>query len=219
MENDIDGDFTALANQELGRRKDPNFDTKGLVILFEPLAVPDQEASAKEGRPMYKEVDSVKIYTPGDRFSVIHREVWPVDRQRFKDKWEAYKAGRAQPMNGTPLSAAPFLTRAQVEELKYFHCRTVEDLAGMGDEPVGRFMGMNELREKARDFIALAKDNKITSQLRALVAERDKELSNFRRIVEEMGKKVEKLTDEEPAQRGAGPVGVARKNKKAKRAA
>jgi hypothetical protein len=194
LEMDLDGDFTTLANAELGKKRDPAMDTKGLIVVFEPFAVPDPEETAKQGRPIFREVDSVKIYTPGDRFSVIHREVWPVDKARFKKLWEDYKDGRKATTSGTPLEAAPFLTRSQVEELKFFHVRTVEALADLSDEASQKFMGINELRQRARDFIAIAKDSRITTTLRAEIDKREKENSNLQRIVKELGDRVEALS-------------------------
>ena len=47
--------------------------------------------------------------------------------------YEAWKAGQAAPVNGTPLDAVPFMTAELAEELRRVHVLTIEDLAAAED--------------------------------------------------------------------------------------
>jgi len=115
--------------------------------------------SEKEGRPIYEDRDFIEIITPGDSTSVIRRQARDDDKQRFARVWERYKAGQELSPEGTPIEAWPAITRAQVEELKYMKCFTVEQLAATSDAQCQRLgMAMMGLRTKAKAFLESARD-------------------------------------------------------------
>lgn len=146
--------------------EDPYAKTGKIRVEFCMEAVQSETKSAKEGRPIYDEVEFIKISYPGNKNSVVYREVYPIDKQRFRSLYEAWKRGQEIAETGTPLEAWPYLSKSQIAELKHFNCRTVEDLAGMADTAVQRFMGLYKIRKAAQDFLAAAESTKHVTQIR-----------------------------------------------------
>jgi hypothetical protein len=127
--------------------------------------VPELQAFASEqaGRPIYKDVEIVEIYVPGDKHSVVsslvtdeHRTRWPEQYRRFK----AETLDRDQ-IVGTRLSEAPGIASpAQIKDLEYFNVWTVEALASLTDnakQAIGP--GSAALVAKAKAYLDNAKDN------------------------------------------------------------
>lgn len=179
LQSDTEG-FTSLAdNPEAGDER--------LRVTFHNHPVHDERASAVEGRPIFAEVDFIRIATPGDASSVIFQPVDEVHRRRFGQRYETWKrSGGAEVESGTPLEAWPAISRAQVEELRHFNCRTVEQLAGMPDAHASKFPGIQKLKRQASDYIEAAKGNAPTTQLRAELEARDAEMAALKAQLAEM---------------------------------
>lgn len=120
------------------------------------------------GRPVYDEVEYIEIVVPGDRSNVVHRPVTQQDRQKYARQYAAWKAGNQEATSGTPLSAWPGISRAQVEELAYFKIRTVEQLAGVSDANITNIAFASDLRRRAQAYLEQAKGN---APLEAALAE------------------------------------------------
>ena len=116
----------------------------------------DQKGTDEAGRPIYKDTAYVMIMIPGDKDNIVRRPVRHNDKMRFPQQWAQYESGKEQVQDGTPLEHWPLLTRAQVEELKFFGVRTVEALSAMPDSQAQKFMGINALKQKATDYIEAA---------------------------------------------------------------
>lgn len=132
---------------------------KSVYVKFYTKPVQNEAKSAAEGRPMFDEKEYVEIRTPGNQNNVIQRPVTDMDRQRFRAAYRRFKEGHEEQLVGTPLTEAPWLTRAQVEELSHLRVRTIEHLADLDDGVCSRYAGMYGLKQKAQAYIARAKDN------------------------------------------------------------
>jgi len=152
-----------------------------------------------ERRPRFREVDYVRIMTPGDKENIVDREVRPSDKSRFPKQWAAYVAGHDQDAaSGTPLSlllqtTPPILTSAQVEELKHFKVRTVEQLAGVTDGLAARFMGLQALKRKAANFLESFKADAAKAEIQAQFEKRDSENAVLKARLEELTKVIEEM--------------------------
>lgn len=167
---------------------------KALYVHFYSDAIPDAVASDREGRAIYREVDFVMIMVPGDKYSIVRRPIQPRDRERFADRYAAYKAGRSQEAaSGTPLHAVTWLTKSQVKELEYLGCHTLENLAGMPDSTTQKFMAIQGLKQRAKDAIQAAKDSAPMLTLRTEIEKKDSELETMRRSVSELTAQVTQL--------------------------
>ena len=151
------------------------------------------------GRPIYDEVDYVVIMVPGDKDNIVRRPVRGNDPQRFPKQWDQYQRGvTEQAQSGTPLEAWPMVTRAQVEELKFFGVHTIEALAGMPDQQAQNFMGIHKLKQAARDHIEAAKSE---APLHALRDENDALKAQMAAMQEQMAELAKQVNDDKPRRR------------------
>lgn len=134
--------------------------------------------TAEQGRPIFEDTEYVMIMVPGDSTSIVHRPVWERDRERFPLQYAAFKNKQNQvDASGTPLSAVTFLTAAQVRELEYFNCRTVEHLANMADSNATKFPGIQSLKRQAQDFLAAAAGQAPLTAMRSELEKRDEQIA------------------------------------------
>lgn len=139
--------------------RDPNAPKQPAVPVFFTEAVKMEFKSKQAGRPIFEDQERVRIIIPGDRRSMVVEIVNDEHKARWPREYEAFKAGLEAPLEGTPLADWPQVSRAQVEELAYFHIRTVEQLAGVHDGQLQQLgMGARELRERAKVFLDVAKN-------------------------------------------------------------
>jgi hypothetical protein len=125
-----------------------------LLVKFFSHSKPNATKSAEEGRPIFVDTDYIQIMQPGNKDSIVIRPATEMDRARFPDHYRKYKARVDQvPTDGTPLAEWPQITRSQAEELRFQNVLTVEQLAGMSDANAQGVMGINSLKQKARDFL------------------------------------------------------------------
>jgi hypothetical protein len=165
-----------------------------IFLCFEMHPKKDEEKSTAEGRPVYTDMEYIKIRAPGER-DVVHRPVSQSDKQRFAQAYRAWKDGTSDAsVTGTPLSEWPGCTRSQVEEMAYFGIRTVEALASVTDGNVKNVGPILALRQKAKDYLEAARANAPAEQMRAELAKRDNDIDVLRRQVEELTKLLETKT-------------------------
>jgi len=169
----------------------PRFFVKAVKLEFR---------SQQEGRPIFEDREFVEILIPGDRRAIAHEPVGEEHKARWPRQYEAFKAGREAPLEGTPLREWPVsdMMPARVEELAFFNIRTVEELAAVSDAHLQNLgMGARALREKARRFLEVARTG--TGPLERLVAEtlRQKdEIEALKRQLAEAGERLAALAKE-----------------------
>jgi len=149
--------------------------------------------SAAEGRPIYEELEYISIMQPGNKDSVVMRPGTAEDKLRFAEHYRKFKAREDQDaVEGTLLSEWPGVTRGQVEELRFFNVRTVEQLVAVSDAHTGRIMGFNMLKERAKKYLEASEDNKTAEALLAANSRID-ELTS---IMEKMAARLKEAEEE-----------------------
>lgn len=156
----------------------------GLFVQFYMESVKDEEASSKEGRPIYADKEYIKIIPVGDKNTVICRPVrtsWDgnnaPDTERWPHQYAAFKNQQVQVNEGTPLEQWPPLTKSQVMMMKSANVHTVEQLAAVSDQNLGNLgMGARSLREKAEAYINNSKDGAGLSALQEKNERLEKEI-------------------------------------------
>jgi len=133
--------------------------------------------SLEADRPIYVDVEHIRILVPGDKLNIIDRIASEDDRRRFADHYAKFKAGHGEELVGTRLEAIPWMTRSKVEEYKYFGIHTVEQLASASDSVGQRFPGFSLDRSKAQKFI------EATSGTDARVTQLERELADLRQAL------------------------------------
>lgn len=164
-----------------------------LLVRFSLEPMLNEEKSANEGRPIYEECEFVTIMVPGDRDNIVCRAVNEQDRQRFPQQYAHWKNTGQQAETGTPINAAPWLNKAQVEELRYFNVRTIEQLANLSDAHASKFMGVQVLKQKAQAYLAAAAGGAPLEKMQSELNKRDNEIATLKKMIEEQGKALDKL--------------------------
>jgi len=149
--------------------------------------------SEKEGSPIFKDRDYIKIYTPGNQLNVIDRLAIEDDKKRFPLHWARYKEmrGDAENVVGTPVAEWPILTRAQAETLRHMKFFTVEQIAGASDaaiNDIGMKVGYSaaDLQKKARHFLMAAKGAAEQERQAKELEKRDEQIAAMQKQLAEL---------------------------------
>lgn len=165
-----------------------------LYVQFHVHPKLNQTKTREAGRPIYDDTEYVTIIAPGDKDNIIDRPASEMDKRRFARQYDAFKRGQTDPVvTGTPLKMVPWISRGQAEELAYFHVYTVEQLAELSDANAQNFMGINTLKQKAKDFLAASTDTAFISQMREREQLQKMENDQLRTLVNQLNARLEAL--------------------------
>ena len=152
-------------------QRDVNNADQRLVAIFYKKPQQNNFKTEQEGRPIFDEVDMVKVYIAGDNLSVIDTLVREDHKTRFPMQWANYmnKTGNDPHLSGTPLAHWPLISAAQAEELKALKFFTVENVAAASDaqlQKIGMLAGMSPhtFRDRAVNFLRIAKEESSANQ-------------------------------------------------------
>ena len=127
------------------------------IPVFSVQPVQNNFKSSQEGHPVFEDKEFVQIITPGLSKSVASEEVTDEHKQRWPQRYAAFKAGQEPPTEGTPLAEWPSISQSLALTLKAQHVRTVEDLASLHDNLLGALgTGGRELRSRAKAWLESA---------------------------------------------------------------
>jgi hypothetical protein len=126
-----------------------------LLVRFFMLPRQNEVKSKEEGRAVFEDLEYVEIRQPGNKLSAVVREARDMDKSRFPEHYRRFLARESQTSaSGTPLAEWPMITRSRVEELKFINVHTVEQLAEVADVHAGQFMGMQNLKRQAQEWLS-----------------------------------------------------------------
>mgnify|MGYP007100114466 CR=1 FL=1 len=159
-----------------------------LAVKFYKRAVKLEHETLEAGRPIYKDVDFVRIMVAGDNLTEIDTYADEHHKQRFPKQWLQYQATQdsSSEIMGTPVEQWPLISQSQAQELKGVKFMTVESIANASDlqlQRIGMIAGMSphSFRDKARSFLNLANES-------AEAAKRDEEINQLK---QELAQKAE----------------------------
>ena len=133
---------------------------KGLLVEFYMDAVHMTFKSEQEGRPIFEDREFIRLIPIGDNKTVQCKEASLQDKQKYADEYAVFSKGVGGAFSGTPLTQWPSMLPAQIKLLNHFNVYTVDQLAELDDQAIGRIgPGTRELHEKARAFILKAAGN------------------------------------------------------------
>jgi len=149
------------ANPEFVGQRDPD---KSLSVSFYTKPMKNNFESARQGRPIFFDVDMVKIYLPGDDKNVIDTMARDDHKERFPKHWAHYQnrmAGDQRLIGKTPIDQWPRITPSMAEELRAIKFMSVDDIANASDmqiQALGMIAGMSPhaFRDAARNYLKLA---------------------------------------------------------------
>jgi hypothetical protein len=163
-----------------------------LHVVFAQASHFDDVQTRAEQRPVFVMRDYITIMVPGDQTSVVHRPVRDQDKDRFPLQYAAFLNGKEQQV-GFPLVDWPAISRAQCDELMYFKITTVEALANVSDTVKQKFMGITQLCEKAKAWLAVRKGEEPAMQLAAAMAAKDEEMNAMRAQMQMMQEQIAEM--------------------------
>ena len=171
-------------------------DDKKLHVRFFTVPVEQTAESIKAGRRVFADTEFVEIMIPGDKQTVVRRQVFDMDRNRFAQQYARFKQGLADQTIGTPLSELVGLSAAKVKEYEFFNIKTVDQLASTADgSQAGQgMMGFHADKQKAAAFLEIAKGAAPINELRAKIDERDGVIEAMQAQLADMNAKLEKAT-------------------------
>ena len=169
-------------------------DNRGkMAVFFHAVQVKNNFKSDVEKRPIFEEKIFIKKLVPGDSTLVIDRPVRETDIEEFPVEWARFEQKKEQKVAGTPIEAWAIISDTQKAEFKAMHIYTIDQLANLPDNAGDKIMGFNDLRTKARAFIAAAQDaamfDKIRAETDAKLAQQEEEMAQLRALVTELSAK------------------------------
>lgn len=175
----------------IGQNQQIQASTHGMYCNFYMEAEQDLVKSLEEGRPIFKESPYVMIMTPGDQSSVVRRPIRTGhhpkdDNNRFAVEYNAFLNNMEQPIEGTLLSEWPQISKSQCLELDALHIKTVEQLANLNDGAASQYMGMQDLKSRAKAWIELASAEAPLAFMTAQLEERDDAIASMKNTMLEM---------------------------------
>lgn len=172
----------------------PRAGDERLAVRFFRKAKQNPDKTQEAGRPIFDEVDYVQVMIPGDRNATNMRPVRPGDIQRFQKQYEHWKSTQSNEMvSGTPLEAWGVLSLAQVEEFRYFGVRTIEHMAELRDDVCMKITGALQLKQRAVQFMQIAKDEAPMRKVQAELDKRDGEIETLRQAIAEQAQQLKEL--------------------------
>lgn len=173
-----------------------NAGDESLFVVFYMGVEQNSAKSTEAGRPVFDDVEFVRIIIPGDKNNIIDRRASDHDKRRFHRQYGLFKEGRKEEeqISGTRLTDWPMLTRAQCEEFKYLGLRTVEQLAEVRDDVVSRVPGMHNLKQVARAWLGKAKSTAEAAQLAKEAAEKDQRIQTLENALRDLSERFERAT-------------------------
>jgi len=151
---------------------------KRLFVTFFSEAVQNESQTLEQGRPIFDDVDMIRIMYPGSKDTTVGVAHYGY-QQRFPKQWAQYKAEQDQTTSGTPLSSVPWLTKAQVAEMLAMNLRSVEQLAGMPDNVAQRFMNHHALKQQAQAYLDAAAGAAPLLKMTAELSKRDEQIAEL----------------------------------------
>jgi hypothetical protein len=165
-----------------------------LLAVFYMGTVKNEARSLEEGRHVVDDVECIKIMIPGDKNNTIDRPASKEDKIRFAQQYAAFRQGKEgdDQLSGTRLGDWPFLSRGQVEELRYIGVKTVEQLANVADSV--NYPGLQQLKAHAKSWLETAKNSAYAAQQTERLERQDNEIETLKAALADQAARIEKLT-------------------------
>lgn len=157
-------------------------DDSGVFAEFFTDAIIDHDQSKIQGRPIYRNVEMIRMMFPGDNTKEVTKmshEGNPPYKERFPNQYARFLAQQEQVQDGTPIEHWPPISKAQAMELKALKIHTVEALAAVSDVHL-TWMGARQLRDNAKSWLSEAADGAETMKLRNEVEDLKSQLEAMR---------------------------------------
>ena len=181
-----------MKNEVAGWTND-NFmeDNRGkMAVFFHAVQVQNNFLTAQEKRPIFQERIFLKKLVPGDNTLTIDRPMREQDIEDYPVEWARFEQKKEATVAGTPIEVWNAISETQKAEFKALNIFTIDQFAQLADIAGNKIMGFNDLREKARTFIAASQDSKMFDKIRAETDKKlqaqDVEMAELRAMIAEL---------------------------------
>ena len=166
-------------------------DNRGkMAVFFHTVQVQNNFKTMTEKRPIFEEKIFLQNLLPGDSTLVVDRPMREQDIDDFPIEWARFEQKKEQRVSGTPIDVWSAISETQKAEFKALHIFTIDQFAQLADSVGNKIMGFNDLRDKARAFIAAAKDSAVFDKIRAetdaKLAQQEEEMAQLRELVNQL---------------------------------
>jgi len=181
MKNEVAG-WTDESFMESNRGK--------MAVFFHAVQVQNNFLTAQEKRPIFQERIFLKKLVPGDNTLTIDRPMREQDIEDYPVEWARFEQKKEATVAGTPLEVWNAISETQKAEFKALNIFTIDQFAQLADIAGNKIMGFNDLREKARAFIAASQDSQMFDKIRAETDKKlqaqDVEMAELRAMIAEL---------------------------------
>ena len=166
-------------------------DNRGkMAVFFHTVQVQNNFKTMTEKRPIFEEKIFLKKLVPGDSTLVVDRPMREQDIEEYPIEWARFEQKKEQRVSGTPIDVWSAISETQKAEFKALHIFTIDQFAQLADSVGNKIMGFNDLRDKAKAFIAAAKDSAVFDKIRAetdaKLAQQEEEMAQLRELVNQL---------------------------------
>jgi hypothetical protein len=166
-------------------------DNRGkMAVFFHTVQVQNNFKTMTEKRPIFEEKIFLKKLVPGDSTLVVDRPMREEDIDAHPIEWARFEQKKEQKVSGTPIDVWTAISETQKAEFKALNIFTIDQFAQLADSVGNKIMGFNDLRDKARAFIAAAKDSAVFDKIRAetdaKLAQQEEEMAQLRELVNQL---------------------------------
>jgi hypothetical protein len=181
MKNEVAG-WTDESFMESNRGK--------MAVFFHAVQVQNNFLTAQEKRPIFQERIFLKKLVPGDNTLTIDRPMRDQDIEDYPVEWARFEQKKEATVAGTPIEVWTAISETQKAEFKALNIFTIDQFAQLADIVGNKIMGFNDLREKARTFIAASQDSQMFDKIRAETDKKlqaqDVEMAELRAMIAEL---------------------------------
>lgn len=164
-----------------------------MKVHFYYDAIQDDAATEREGYPMYRDVEMIRISNlkdagGSDTTLVIDTAVSEDHKRRFPEQYRAFASTERKETNGTPIKMWPVATPALIRALADISVFTVEELAEIGGKELRERPWLKSHHERAVNWLQTLVDTSATLKLEAKVKELELQVETLRTKNEELMK-------------------------------
>ena len=149
-------------------------DQDNVIPCFYLRSVYKKGKSKQEGRPIYEDQEYVQMLIPGDKNEIPDMPVKDEHKERWPDQYKRFKEKQEPTTSGTPLHQWPEMTPARVSALKDINVFTVEQMANLNDVALKQVgPDGHELKRRAQNYLEVAEGVKSVEEMDELKARLD----------------------------------------------
>ena len=152
---------------------------RDLMVIFYWKSEEDRRKSVEGGVPVFRDVEYVKIFRPGEMMNVIDRPIREEDKRKYATQWNQFQLKKSQVPEGTPLDVL-FINNPSIgDTLRGYGIYTVQQLSNLTAHAIDSIgMGGQEYVNRAKQYLKAASSGKevvkMQDDMRKMAAELDR---------------------------------------------